>query len=62
MKINAFNLIGYYTNTIAPIFVYKFRPERTGFNAEYATALNFPCFITLALNNLQGENSYVGFI
>ena len=32
-KFNAFNLIGYYTNTD----VYKFHPERTGFNlyAEY---------------------------
>ena len=36
-KLNAFNLLGYQTNTDASIFVYKFRPERTGFNmyAEY---------------------------
>ena len=36
-KFNAFNLLGYYTNTDASIFVCKFRPERTGFNmyAEY---------------------------
>ena len=35
----------------ASILVYKFRPERTGFNmyAEYtrATAINFPCIINL---------------
>ena len=31
-KFNAFNLLGYYTNTNASIIVYKFRPERTGFN------------------------------
>ena len=30
-KFNAFNLIGYKTNTDASILVYKFRPERTGF-------------------------------
>ena len=36
-KLNAFNLLGYYTNTDASILVYKFRPEKTGFNmyAEY---------------------------
>ena len=36
-KLNAFNLPGYQTNTDASILVYKFRPERTGFNmyAEY---------------------------
>ena len=36
-KFNAFNLLGYYTNTDASILVYKFRPKRTGFNvyAEY---------------------------
>ena len=35
-KFNAFNLLGYYTNT-EESFLYKFRPERTGFNmyAEY---------------------------
>ena len=31
-KFYAFNLLGYLTNTDASIFVYKFRPERTGFN------------------------------
>ena len=31
-KFNAFNLLGYLTNTDASILVYKFRPERTGFN------------------------------
>ena len=36
-KCNAFNLLGYKTNTEASILVYKFRSERTGFNmyAEY---------------------------
>ena len=36
-KFNAFNLLGYKTNTEASILVYKFRPERNGFNmyAEY---------------------------
>ena len=34
---NAFNLVGYQTNTDASIIVYKFHPERSGFNmyAEY---------------------------
>ena len=45
-KLNAFILLGYYTNTGASFLVYKFRPERTGFNI-YATAVNFPCIITL---------------
>ena len=31
-KFNAFNLLGYWTNTDASILVYKFRQERTGFN------------------------------
>ena len=36
-KFNAFNFLGYKTNTGASILVYKYRPERTGFNmyAEY---------------------------
>jgi len=36
-KFNALNLLGNKTNTEASILVYKFRPERTGFNmyAEY---------------------------
>jgi len=36
-KFNAFILFGYQTTTDASILVYKFRPERTGFNmyAEY---------------------------
>ena len=50
-KLNAFILLGYQTNTDASILVYKFRPERTGFNmyAEYTstTAINFPCISTL---------------
>ena len=37
-KLNAFILHGYQTKTDVSILVYKFRPERTGFNmyAEYA--------------------------
>ena len=31
-KFNACNLLGYWTNTEAPIHFYKFRPERTVFN------------------------------
>jgi len=31
-KLNALILLGYKTNTDASILVYKFRPERTGFN------------------------------
>ena len=36
-QFNAFILLGYKTNTDASILIYKFRPERTGFNmyAEY---------------------------
>ena len=36
-KLNAFILLGYLTNTLASILVYKFRPKRTGFHvyAEY---------------------------
>ena len=33
-KLNAFNLLGYLTNTDASILVYKLLPERTGY-AEY---------------------------
>ena len=31
-KLNAFILLGYYSNTNTSILVYKYRPERTGFN------------------------------
>ena len=31
-QFNAFILLGYKTNTDASILIYKFRPERTGFN------------------------------
>ena len=31
-KFNVFNLLGYKTNIDASIIVYKFRPEKTGFN------------------------------
>jgi len=43
-------------NTDASILVYKFSPERTGFNmdAEYTqTAINCPCIITLLYINLR---------
>ena len=49
-NLNAFNLLGYWTNTDASILVYKFQPKRTGLNmyAEYTRPqLNFlalhPC-------------------
>ena len=37
VNINAFIFLGYQSNTDVSILVYKFRPERTGFNmyAEY---------------------------
>ena len=44
-KFNAFNLLGYYTNTDASILVYKFRPERTGFNM-------YTVYTQLQLSNL----------
>ena len=31
-KLNAFNLLGYLTNTDASFLGYKVRPKRTGFN------------------------------
>ena len=31
-KFNAFNLLGYKSNTDASILFYKHRPEKTGFN------------------------------
>ena len=39
--LNAFNLLGYQTNTDASILVYNLRPKRTGFNmnAEYTQPL-----------------------
>ena len=50
-KLNVFILLGYYSNNDTSILVYKFRPERTGFNmyAEYTRSqLTFlalePCF------------------
>ena len=53
-KLNAFIILRYKTNTDASILVYKFRPERTGFNMYagrivYTTAINFPCISTLIL-------------
>ena len=59
---NAFNLLGYLTNSDASILVYNFLPERTGFNmyAEYTRPqLTFLALVPLfylstikTLNNL----------
>ena len=49
-KLNAFLLLEYQTNTDESILVYKFHPERTGFNmyAEYTQPqLTFLCIRTL---------------
>ena len=57
-KSNAFIFLGYYySNTDASILVYKHRPERSGFNMygvrrEYASAIKFPCLITLHIGHL----------
>ena len=62
-KCNAFNLLLYLTNTDASILVYKFRPERTGFNmyAEYKQhAINF-CCITFMLNTNKWLNGKLNF-
>ena len=48
-KYNAFNLLGYYTNTDASIIVYKFRPERTGSNMY--TEYTQPQLTCLALHS-----------
>jgi hypothetical protein len=53
--LNAFNFLGYQTNTDASILVYESRPERIGFNmyAEYTqlTCLALvPCFYRSELN------------
>ena len=51
-KFNAFNLLGYKTNTDASILVYKFRPKRSGFNvyAEYIRPqLTLLCITALVL-------------
>ena len=60
-KFNAFNLLGYLTNTDdASILGYKFRPKRTGFNmyAEYTRPqLTFlalhPCFVWSGINDIS---------
>ena len=49
-KLNAFNLLGYSTNTDASLLVYKFRPERElvfYVRRVNATAINFPYILTL---------------
>ena len=51
-KCNAFNLLGYLTNTDASILVYKFRPEITGFNMY---TINFLCIRTLSWIMLSHE-------
>ena len=53
-KLNAFILLGYQTNTDASILVYKFRPERTGFNMY---ACNFPCIKSLLLVLYTKQNT-----
>ena len=45
-KLNAFNLLGYLTNANASILVYKFRPERIGFNM-YALRRVYATFLAL---------------
>ena len=56
-KFNAFNLLGYQTNTDASILVYKHHPERTGFNmyAEYTQLqLTFLALVPWALTSSHG--------
>ena len=48
-KLNAFNLLGYWTNTNASIIVYKVRPEGTGFNTYARTECTWPQLTFLAL-------------
>ena len=50
-KFNAFNLLGYRTNTEASILIYKFRTKRTGFNMYTRPQLTF-----LALHPWEGTN------
>ena len=58
-KLNSFKLLGYLTNTEASILVYKFRPERTGFNnyAEYTR----PQLTFLALVPCSNPTISLGF-
>ena len=53
-KFNAFNLLGYSTNTDASILVYKYRPKGTGFNVyvEYTR----PQLTFLALHPCTGAD------
>ena len=53
-KFDAFNLLGYSTNTDASILVYKYRPKRTGFNVyvEYTR----PQLTFLALHPCTGAD------
>ena len=49
-KLNAFILLGYYTNTDASILVYKIPAKESWFQyvrRVYTTAINFPSIITL---------------
>ena len=55
-KFNAFNLLGYQTNTDASFLVYKFRPLENWFqyvHRVYETAMNFPCITTLLISELE---------
>ena len=57
-KFNVFNLLGYQTNTDASILNYKFCPENwfRYVRRLYATAINFPCIITLRQNRSNKVN------
>ena len=47
ININAFILLGYKRNTDASILVYKYRPERTGFNMYVENTQLQLTFLTL---------------
>ena len=53
-KLNAFSILGYQTNTDASILVYKFRPERTGFNMYTEHTRPQLTFLALVPWNKQG--------
>ena len=58
-KFNAFNLLGYKTNTDAPILVYKVRPERTGFNTYAENTQQQITFLALLPSVKQYKNGKV---
>ena len=57
-KFNAFNLLGYLTNTDASIIVYKFPPKRTGFNMY--TEYTQPQLTFLALHSCFHHSPKLG--